>query len=415
MQNSNHTTHTWLRTAVIALLCIFTLQTKAQDADSLQLQHLDSVEVSLLTCEPFHKIYSLYGHTGLRIHNLTDEIVCGLHPHDDIVANWGIFDMTKSFFAVRFAFGLTDYCMAIEPFEGFCSRYFTYGSGVREQVLELTPTEKVTFMAAIWKNYEPENRVYRYNFFFDNCTTRARDMVLNSITGEIQYQPLLSDTSFREMIHQWNEAHQWARWGNDFLLGVGSDRKTNRQDQEFLPDSLRKDFDQITIKRAGGSTSLVKETRWPVAPMYDKGENSTFDKLTSPYALGLGLLILCIILMFIEEFWLKRRVWMFDAVILLLSGICGIVLFCMIFSQHPTVQLNYQILVFNPLSLLFFWPIIKKLRKGEVIYMARLISACAALAIILSVWQTFADGVKDLAWVLLLRFTRFPKRFPKKK
>ena len=23
----------------------------------------------------------------------------------------------------------------------------------------------------------PENRVYRYNFFYDNCTTRARDVI----------------------------------------------------------------------------------------------------------------------------------------------------------------------------------------------------------------------------------------------
>ena len=44
------------------------------------------------------------------------------------------------------------------------------------------------------ENYRPENRIYRYNFFYDNCATRPRDLIEKSIDGTLQYADDMTDT-----------------------------------------------------------------------------------------------------------------------------------------------------------------------------------------------------------------------------
>jgi hypothetical protein len=103
----------------------------AQDFD---LSEMDSVEIGLITCSPHEEIYSLYGHTALRYHDLKRGI--------DGVYNWGVFDYTKPHFALRFIFGLTDYELGVAPTLPFCQYYAEWGSQVTEHVLNLTRVEK---------------------------------------------------------------------------------------------------------------------------------------------------------------------------------------------------------------------------------------------------------------------------------
>ena len=102
---------------------------------------------------------------------------------------------------------------------------------------------------AIENNYLPENRTYRYNYFYDNCTTRARDILINNISGTVETQDNQHvNSSYRKEIHKWNWNHCWARWGNDLLLGVKADRSINGNELQFLPDNLSKDWKTAKIK-----------------------------------------------------------------------------------------------------------------------------------------------------------------------
>ena len=139
----------------------------------------DSLQISLLTCGPGQEVYSIYGHTAIRVKNLA--------TGDDIVVNYGVFDMSKSHFVLRFIFGLTDYTIVITDFSHFCAEYAYDKRWVKEQPLNLTPSEKLRIEEALMENYRPENRVYRYNIFYDNCTTRARDMIVENLDGKVAY------------------------------------------------------------------------------------------------------------------------------------------------------------------------------------------------------------------------------------
>ncbi len=361
---------------------------------------LDNVEISLVTCEPYDRVYSLYGHTGLRIHDQSTGL--------DVLANWGIFEMKKRFFVLRFMFGLTDYKMEIEPWEGFCERYLSYGSGVQEQVLNLNADEKQRLIAAVRENYKPENRYYRYNYFYDNCTTRVRDIIEESVDGKIVYPETDAPKSYRDLIHEWNGDHLWARWGNDFLLGVKADHKTTSKEAHFLPYRLFRDFGaaHIVSKGVAGRT-LVKTTRWAVPSMHVSDGGTFVDNwLLRPLSVAVALVLVLLAVIGVER-KRKKRLWQFDACVLVVTGIMGLVLLAMVFSQHPTVSLNFQILVFNPLSLLFVVPITKSLRQGKPSPYLAVLVWMVAIGILLGVFfQFYAEGVMLLAIFLLEAYTR---------
>ena len=160
------------------LLCFFAPSTASSPNNEPTLQ-ADSIEISLLTCGPRQQVYSLYGHTAIRFQDK--------QTGRDIAINYGVFSFDQPFFVLRFVFGLTDYEMGIAPFDIFEWEYDPTGCGVRQQVLNLTAQEKMAIAQAVDRNMEPQNRVYRYNFFYDNCTTRARDIIANNLNGRIVY------------------------------------------------------------------------------------------------------------------------------------------------------------------------------------------------------------------------------------
>ena len=401
-----HTLRIFLAFAVCSLL--FTQRASAHDeedavlpqAEAVDSAMLADVEVSLVTCEPYNRVYSLYGHTGLRIHDRARGL--------DILANWGIFELKKRFFILRFTFGLTDYKMEIEPWQGFCDRYLSYGSGVQEQVLNLNPDEKQRLIAAVRENYKPENRYYRYNYFYDNCTTRVRDIIEESVDGKIVYPETDDPKSFRELVHDWNGDHLWARWGNDFLLGVKADSKTTSKEAHFLPYMLFRDFGAAHIVSKGkADRRLVLTTRWAVPSMHVREAGNILDNwLLRPMSAAAALCLVLLAVLLVER-KRGRRLWQFDFAMLLTTGMMGLVLLAMVFSQHPTVSLNFQILVFNPLSLVFIVPITKSLRRGKPSPYLRILAWMTAVGILLGAFfQSFAEGVMLLAIVLLETYSR---------
>ena len=232
---------------------------QSQAANETGTEYYDSVEISLITCSPHEEIYSLYGHSALRVRDL--------HTGEDLSFNYGVFNYKQDFFVLRFVFGKTDYELGIAPFGEFCKYYKYWGSQVSEQVLNLTAPEKRNIVRELFINYRPENRVYRYNFFFDNCASRPRDVIERNVGGRIQYQAIGQEPSFRQMIHEHNKLHPWNALGIDLLLGVRADMPTTQREQHFLPENLERDFAQATILNADGTTrKLVKERRIVIEP-----------------------------------------------------------------------------------------------------------------------------------------------------
>lgn len=353
----------------------------------------DSIEISLLTCMPRPYVYSLYGHTAIRYTDKTSGL--------DVVINYGMFSFDKPYFLLRFVFGLTDYEMGIEYFDDFKAQYEKSGCGVKQQVLNLTPNEKQAISVAINENYQPKNRVYRYNYLYDNCTTRARDILLHNIEGDIIYKNTQSVyPSYRELIHKYNIKHRWARFGNDLLLGLPADYNTTLEQQQFLPENLSYDFANAKIVDSNGlERPLVVQTSWIMSIERDSGT----DGFPLSPRMCMTIISLLIVVLTLYELHTRSNLWVVDLILLLLTGLCGLVLFAMLFSQHPTVSLNLQILLLNPFCLVFAHSVVKSFRRGTIAWWTKAWTLCILLFVFGGIMQSYAEGMYFLALSLLFR------------
>ena len=374
-----------LKGVLLTLILVSSAPVAAQE----DIPPMDSVEFSLLTCQPHDEVYSLYGHTAIRYHELRPG---GL----DWAFNYGVFDFKKPHFVARFVFGLTDYELGAYPYKYFVKEYRRFGSMVTEQVLNLTDEEKMALHDALAINLRPENKIYRYNYFYNNCTTKARDIIESCINGKVEYAGREDYTpSYRDMVHSMTRNNPWSRFGNDLLLGVKADWKTDLRQQEFLPGNLLYDFDHAQIYSNGSYRPLIKERRIAV-PAGVQIIESGFP--LTPLACAAILLAVGIVIFFFE--WRKKRVFvLWDVLLMMTTGTIGIVLTLMLFSQHPTVSLNLQIILCNPLPWLFLWPVI----RGRETRYWKITAILAVLFLIGSFFQCYAEGIHVLALCLLMQ------------
>ena len=370
---------------ILTLFWVSAIPVSAQN-DSLV---LDSVEISLLTCQPHDEVYSLYGHTAIRYHDLRPEGY-------DLAFNYGVFDFRKPHFVARFVFGLTDYELGYYPYGLFQQEYRRFGSMVTEQVLNLTNEEKLMLHEALAVNLLDENKIYRYNYFYNNCTTKARDIIEQCINGKLEYAGREDYTpTYREMVHDMTRNNPWSRFGNDLLLGIKADFKTNQRQQEFLPGNLLYDFDHAQIYSNGTYRPLVRERRIAV-PAGVQIKQDGFP--LSPIACAIIILAVGIVI-FIAEWRLKKVFRLWDLLLMLATGAIGIVLTLMLFSQHPTVSLNLQLILFNPLPLLYLWPVI----RGRQTRYWMLTAILSVAFLIGGFFQHYAEGIQVLALCLLMQ------------
>jgi len=355
----------------------------------VQAQQNGTDDQSRTEAQTHEEVYSLYGHSALRYRNL--------RTGEDAVFNYGIFNFEKPHFVLRFVFGLTDYELGVAPTRPFLEYYRRWGSQVTEQVLNLTGDEKRRLLQSLAENLRPENRVYRYNYFYDNCSTRPRDVIERAIDGNVSYAPHTGEApTWRQMVHRLTAGHAWATFGNDMLLGVKADGRPTDRQQQFLPHRLMADFDAATVTGADGQARpLVSLKRTLVEP----GVQTPIASFPlTPLQTALVLLAVSFVV-FGHECRRRRTLRWWDAAWMLVQGLSGCIIAVMFFSEHPTTSTNLLITLLNPLPL-FFIPAVLRRRRTRWWMM---LFACIALFFVGGIWQDYAEGMEILALCLLLR------------
>ena len=307
-------------------------------------QERDSIQFSLLTCSPGTEIYSLFGHTAIRYQNYTQ--------NKDIVFNYGMFSFSSPNFIYRFVKGETDYQLGVNDFRSFEAEYMFRGSSVYQQILNLTYEEKLKLQNLLFTNYLPQNRVYRYNYFYDNCTTRARDQIEKCIDGNVEYPNSVPDKTFRGIIHEFTKGFDWEEFGIDLCLGAGADKPIGIRQQMFSPFYMRSFAESAFIKDENGNTRplVLKEEVIVDADTVDAAESSFSF---SPIACATFFLFLNVVIAFVQIVR-KKIYWFWDLILYLSQGLAGcIIAFLFFFSTHPTVDSNWLILLFNPIPLFY--------------------------------------------------------------
>ena len=348
---------------ILSLLLLPVLPAKATENDSIRL--------SLLTCSPGKEIYSLFGHTALRYQYPAQGI--------DVIFNYGLFSFNTPHFILRFALGETDYQLGVTDYSRFAREYAFSGRNVWQQTLNLDDTEKTKLIQLLQENYRPENRVYRYNFFYDNCSTRPRDKIEESLSGKISYpaEPQDCSRTYRDIIHQYCQGHPWSRFGIDLCIGSEADRPITQRQMMFAPFYLKDAFEQACIQTDSVARPLVSDSREIIETHADPRKESWTP---TPWQCTLFLFILTA---GATLYSIRRRtsLWGIDLLLFGTAGIAGCILaFLALFSEHPAVSANYQLFVLHPGHLLFL---------PYIIYCERKRKKCAYLSLNLVVLTLF--------------------------
>lgn len=319
-----------------------------------QIQLSDSAKVSLLTASAWDgAVYAYYGHTAI----LVQDDSTGL----DAVFNYGYFDMSKPNFMWLFMRGETDYILGVTPMNQFMAEYGQQGREVVEQELNLTYQEKQALFNALYINSLPENRSYRYNYFYDNCATRPRDMVEKYTDGTIQYPPTAKEQSYRDLLHECLAPYPWNKFGIDLVIGSDADKTIDLRQKMFLPMYLMDSFEDATVvKNDTLSYPLVKNTQ-TLIPAGNQPVTFSEWGLFFPNIIAFAIFIITIIISVIQLRRPNKSALpkIYDTILFGVAGIGGVIIFfLMYFSIHPATNPNWNFAWLNFFALIaavLFW------------------------------------------------------------
>jgi len=308
----------------------------------------ENTEVSLITCGSGVDLYSTFGHSALHISDRSTGL--------DRVYNYGTFDFDTDNFYVKFARGKLKYSLNVTNSHRFLYTYQREGRWVKRQLLNLTATEKAELYAFLENNALPENKDYKYDFFYDNCSTRLRDVLEKVLGDKLHYpeNPIDSIQTFRNLIDIYLTELPWSDLGIDLALGSPTDNVASWRQKMFLPDYLMNHIGMTAVERDGGSQPLVSETTLVLA---ENTELTTSDSLNIMWIFWVLLAFAALTSFFVNPKFLR---W-FDIIFFFTIGLLGIFIALLWFAtDHTATKLNFNLLWALPT---WIWGAILLIRK----------------------------------------------------
>ncbi len=298
----------------------------------------DSARVSILTIYPGEAIYALWGHSALRIW----DPVTGF----DTSYNYGTFDFRSPLsFMARFAYGKLDYQLSLSHSHALLRHsWLSEDRGVVEQELNMTREETQALYRYLSVNAHPENRVYRYDFLYDNCATRILDALEYALQTPLA-DSNSTDISFRDLIRPYVRNHAELDLAVNLAMGFPVDRNATQRQLSFLPIELQILL-QNALTREGNPFIARTDTLFghPVSPQ---------PRRTMSLPTGMGWII-CLIafILFLRDFRKPHR-RIFDTVLLGLVSLLGLlIIFFWFISLHEITRPNLHIMWAWPLHII---------------------------------------------------------------
>lgn len=295
-------------------------------------------EISLLTCDPGEELYSVFGHSAIRVSDPLRGI--------DKVYNYGTFDFRTPGFYVKFARGKLNYMLSLSSFSRFKEEYIEENRSIYEQQLDLTYEQQQHFFDFLEWNSKPENKYYMYDFFFDNCATRIRDIVTVEYNSKLVFKEIENRKTFRTLINECLVNSRLASLGINIVLGVRTDKVATSSEYMFLPFNLMNAFDSAQIVSNGERYALVKKKN-----TIFKAKVIDQSKPVNISAIVFWSIFLIVAAFTILSFKTQKLYIAIDRLIYGVTGLLGIlILLLWIATDHQLTVNNFNILWAFPLN-----------------------------------------------------------------
>ena len=348
-----------------ALLLLVMMSTNALAQTNIRLSN--EAEISIITCSPGSELYSVFGHSAIRV----QDPIRGY----DLVYHYGTFSFETEYFYLKFMRGELNYYLSVSSLDHFLVQYQHYNRSVYEQVLDLSAADKLTVFRFLENNRLPENKYYLYDFFYDNCATRIRDVFLQQLEGKVELQPIDTLYSFRSIIKPYLTEMPWAEFGINLAFGDKTDTPIDVSETTFLPDYLQLAFVHATITYGNETRPVMKS---PDVLFAARESTESGWGLSPAWVFWMILVLLAIISLW--EYNQEKNYRLVDFLLFFAVGIAALILLLLWTATiHKPVVNNWNLLWALPTHLvLAFWLFRKQLPTWISYYWG----ASAALSIL---------------------------------
>ena len=390
-----------LLAGVVTVICLFYINSAKAIHLLDTLSH--QAKVTILTVEPGKELYSLFGHTAIRIQDPSTQL--------DIAFNYGTFHFEMPQFIWSFLRGNQDYFLSVVPTKYEWYQYHRSQRTVWEQVLNLSVLEKEVLYSKLVENAQKENKYYRYDFLFDNCATRVRNVIHEALIASGSTLSLASDTmlpttkTFRDLLAEYIEAEPLIYMGMNLLIGTSVDRVASYSEQQFLPDYLQQAFNNTQVSSVGNTQKQLVQTNRKV--LYGHVVAPSFSMVDFLLDNVLWLILIAMVLYTIVSTLKKRIWWGVDATLFLMVGIVGCFLVLMwVGSLHTTVRNNWNIMWAMPIYVLLGTLLLFKKKRSQRLIIYFVLSEIGLIVTLIG-WrlipQTIPVQLVPIILVLLIR------------
>jgi hypothetical protein len=305
----------------------------------------DEAEISVITCGPLQKeLYTAFGHSAFRVRDPARQF--------DVAYNYGMFDFDQPNFYLNFARGYLYYRLGTQNFRDFVYPYMYYNRSVREQVLNLSSEQKQAIFDYLQVNALPENQQYRYDYFYDNCATKIRDVVVEALGKDaVKFDGsyITTDYTIRELTDLYLQKQPWGDLGIDICLGLPMDKTATPYEYMFLPDYIEAGFDHASV-RGGEEMVPIVRNKNVIYAARDEGQET--GGLPHPLYIFSAITVIAITLSVLDLRRRKLSTW-FDVLLFGCAGAVGLLLFFLwFFTDHKAAARNMNLLWAFPAHLI---------------------------------------------------------------
>lgn len=354
-------------------------------ANGAKAQLSNEAKIYLVTVSPGEELYAAFGHSALWVRDPARRL--------DVVFNYGTFDFNTPDFYTKFALGHLDYMLSTGRMNYLVRSAQAENRSVYTQELALDSMQKQMLYAALIENYKEENRYYRYDFLFDNCSTRIRDMLERVLSHEeLDWRKIAKRKTFREFLGIYTAESEWIDLSFGLILGQSLDTKATAREEMFLPDELMDGFDRAVLN----GKPLVSETK----TLFEAEERASSLKIFTPATVFWFVCIIGVFLSIRQHKFGFHSKW-FDKIVFFATGLIGLIITVLwFFTEHHVTVDNWNIAWANPLNfILAFFLFDKQAKRWQQLYYVVFGSVCF---FIMGFWYALPQVMHPAAFPLVL-------------
>ena len=357
-----------------------------------------NAKISILTIAPGHEeLFAAFGHAAIHIQDPSRNI--------DKVYNYGTYYYNQPYFYLNFARGYLLYGLSVTKYERFQGYYAYFNREIKAQYLDLSGEQSQAIFDYLENNAKPENQMYYYDYYYNNCATKIRDVFIEVLGDDFKIPEQYVESPGKSLRHLQDmyieEEFPWGKLGIDLCLGLPVDKIASDYEYMYLPDYLYAGFEYAQINKNGDWSPSVKN------------EKIILDSRPMEYAIpwftpsvAFSALLFIGVLFFVLQLSKGWRFKFFDFALFLFIGLIGLLLLLLwVATDHSAATNNYNIWWALPTHLVLAFALLRKnVKRWANWYFALLIPFSILLLVFWKVIpQDLNEGFIPIVFLVIIR------------